>query len=77
VDDSITALGLELRGLIENLHRKYASLSDAIAAVRLSLRQLQGTIARAKGKPFPVSVDGVTITTAGDPRLESIAAATS
>jgi hypothetical protein len=69
VDDSIIALGPELRDLIENLHRKQASLIDAIAAVRLSLLQIQGTIARSKGKPFLASLDGVTVTTAGEPRF--------
>jgi hypothetical protein len=66
VDDSIMALGPELRGLIENLHRKQASLIDAISAVRLSLRQIQGTIARAKGKPFLISLDGETVATASE-----------
>jgi hypothetical protein len=67
VDDTITALGPELRDVIENLHRKQASLIDAIAAVQLSVQQIQGTIARAKGKPFLVCVDGMTIATAGAP----------
>jgi hypothetical protein len=61
VDDSIAPLGPELRSLIENLHRKQASLADAIAAVRLSLLQIQATIARSKGKPFLASLDGMTI----------------
>jgi hypothetical protein len=56
-----------LRYVIENLHRKQASLIDAIAAVRLSLLQMQGTIARSKGKPFLASLDGVTIAAAGEP----------
>ncbi len=64
VDDSITALEPELRGLIENLHRKQASLIDAIAAVRLSVRQIQGAIARSKNKPFLASLDGVTLAAA-------------
>src|SRR5215813_7903976 len=67
VDDSITALGPEFRHLIENLHRKQASLIDALAAVRLSLQQIQGTIARSKGLPFLASLDGVTIATTGEP----------
>ena len=67
VDESITALGPELRDVIENLHRKQASLIDATAAVRLSLLQIQETIARSKGKPFLASLDGVTITAAGEP----------
>jgi hypothetical protein len=69
VDDSIMALAPELRDVIENLHRKQASLNDAIAAVRLSLLQIQGTIARSKGKPFLASLDGVTVATAGEPRF--------
>jgi hypothetical protein len=71
VDDSIEGLGADLRDLIENLHRKEASLIDAIAAVRLSLLQIKGMIARSKGKPFLASLDGVTIAAAGEhqPRL--------
>jgi hypothetical protein len=61
VDDTITTLGPELRGLIENLHRKQACLIDAIAAVRLSLIQIQATIARSKGKPYLASVDGMSV----------------
>jgi len=65
VDDSITGLDPELRGLIENLHRKQASLIDAFAAVRLSIMQLQATIARSKGRPHLASVDGMSITVGG------------
>ena len=61
VDVSIEPLGPELRHSIEDLHRKQASLTDAIGAVRLSLRQIQATIQRSKGKPFLASIDGVTI----------------
>jgi hypothetical protein len=58
VDDSITAFDSELRGLIENSHRKQASLIDAIAAVRLSLMQLQATMAQSTGRLYLASVDG-------------------
>jgi hypothetical protein len=61
VDDTIATLGPEMRDLIENLHRKQASLIDAIAAVRLSLLQIQATIARSKGKPYLASFEGVSI----------------
>jgi hypothetical protein len=64
VDDSIAPLDPELRTLIENLHRKQASLVDAIAAVRLALRHIQATTARSKGKPFLASLDGMTIAVA-------------
>jgi hypothetical protein len=77
VDETISALGPELRDVIENVHRKQASLIDATAAVRLSLMQIQETIARSKGKPFLASLDGMAITAAGDPRLYSAAEAAS
>ncbi len=67
IDESIAPLGPELRHLIENLHRKQASLIDAIAAVRLSLVQIQATIARSKRMPFLAAVDGVTIATNEQP----------
>ncbi len=60
-DDSTAMPGSELRGLIENLRRKQASLTDAISTVRLSIKQLQAKIARSKGRPYLVSVDGVSI----------------
>ncbi len=75
VDESMTALGPELCGVIENLHRKQASLTDAIAAVRLSLQQIQMTIAKARRKPFLASLDGITIAS-GLPCVDFSAAAT-
>jgi hypothetical protein len=65
VDETIMVLEPELRGLIENLHRKQASLTDAIAAVQLSLLQIQGTIARSKGKPYLAALDGVAVAETG------------
>jgi hypothetical protein len=71
IDESIMAFGPELRQNIKNLHHKQASLTDAIAAVHLSLRQIQVTIARLKGKPFLASLDGVTIAAADEPPTRS------
>jgi hypothetical protein len=67
IDETIAPLGPELRDLIENLHRKQASLIDAIGAVRLSLRQIQATIARSKRLPFLIAIDGVTVATCDQP----------
>ncbi len=61
VDDTIATLGPRLRDIIENLHHKQAALIDAIATARLSLLQIQATIARSRGKPFLASLNGVTI----------------
>lgn len=77
IDETVMALEPELRDVIVNLHRKQASLIDAIAAVRLSLVQMQGTIAKSKGKPFLASLDGVTIATVGEPPPRLAATATS
>jgi hypothetical protein len=70
VDEAVVALEPELRGVIENLHRKQASLIDAISAVRLSLQLIQRTIATSKNKPFLASLDGVTVA-GGEPAPRS------
>jgi hypothetical protein len=58
VDESIGGLPPELRSSIENLHAKHASLSDAI---RLTIFEVKGTIARSEGAPYVAAVNGVAV----------------
>jgi hypothetical protein len=61
VDPSIDHLTPELRRSLEDVHAKSASLFEAISAVRLTLLQVKGTLARAEGAPYLAAIKGVTI----------------
>ena len=61
VDESIAHLPPELRLSFETLCLKRSSLSDAISDLRLTMRQVQGTMARADGAPYVASVNGVAV----------------
>jgi hypothetical protein len=61
VDDSINDFGPELRGTIQDLHSRSASLFEEMRATRLALRRLKGTIRRWERVPHTATEDGVTI----------------
>jgi hypothetical protein len=61
VDESISGLPPELRNSIENLHAKHASLSEAINAIRLTIFEVKGTIARSERAPYIAAVNGVAV----------------
>jgi hypothetical protein len=61
VDDSINHLRPELRSSVENLCAKSAALNETIHAVRSTLSQVMGTIARSEGGPYLAALDGVAV----------------
>jgi hypothetical protein len=61
VDDSIRHLTPELRYSVENLCAKSASLVETIHAVKLTLLEVKGTIARSEGAPYIAAINGVRI----------------
>jgi hypothetical protein len=61
VDDSIRHLTPELRSSVENLCAKSASLSEAINAIKLTLTQVKGTIARSERAPYVAAINGVAV----------------
>jgi hypothetical protein len=61
VDESIGGLPPELRSSIENLYAKHASLSDAINAIKLTIFEVKGTIARSERAPYVAAVNGVAV----------------
>ena len=61
IDDSIRHLSPELRGSVENLCAKSASLCETIHAVKLTLLQMKGTIARSERAPYIAAINGVRI----------------
>ena len=61
VDDSIRHLAPELRYSVENVCAKFASFWETIHAVKLTLLQVKGTIARSEGAPYIAAVNGVRV----------------
>jgi hypothetical protein len=61
VDDSMGNLTPELRSSVENLYAKSASLSEAINAIKLTLAQVKGTIARSERAPYVAAINGVAV----------------
>lgn len=61
IDSSIDHLSPELRSSFERLHANAASLSEAIRAVRLSLLQVKGALARAEGAPYLAAIGGTAV----------------
>jgi hypothetical protein len=59
VDDSIGHLTPELRRSVEDLCAKSSSLSEMIRALRLTIIEVQGTIARSEGAPYIAAINGV------------------
>jgi hypothetical protein len=55
VDESLAPIPPELRSSVEGMYANNASLWDTIRAVRRSLRQIKGTIARADRLPYLVA----------------------
>jgi hypothetical protein len=58
VDQSMRRFPPLLRDNIERFSIRSASLSDAIFDVRMSLRQLKGTLARSEGAPYLAALNG-------------------
>jgi len=56
---SICQLPSEIRASVEDLCQKTASLNDAIKAVRMTVFQVRGTIARSEGMPYVAALDGI------------------
>jgi hypothetical protein len=61
VDETIEHLPKEIRRSVEEVSRKFASLSDAIADVRMSMLQVRTTLARSENAPYLVSLDGLRV----------------
>jgi len=66
VDDSIRHLTPELRGSVERLCASSASFAETVHAIKATLCQLRGTIARSDGSPYLTAV--TTATAGGQPR---------
>jgi hypothetical protein len=58
VDESLGYLRPDLRNSLERLCANCASLSETIHALKLTLLQIRGTIARSEGTPYIVAVNG-------------------
>ena len=61
LDDTISHLTPELRSSVEELCAQSSSLSETIRAVRLTLAQVRGTIARSEGAPYVAAIKGVAV----------------
>ena len=61
IDDTLGHLTPELRSSIEGYHASSASLAEAIRAIRLTLLDVQATIARAEGALHLAAVNGVAV----------------
>jgi hypothetical protein len=72
VDDSMGHLTPELRSSVENLCAKSASLSEAINAIKLTLAQVRGTIARSERAPYVAAINGVALDEK-TPKVRSVA----
>jgi len=58
VDETIDLLPQETRARVREVSGKFASLSDAITDVRMSLLQVRATLARSEGAPYLASLNG-------------------
>jgi hypothetical protein len=61
LDDTIGRFPPELRSSIEHLYAGSASLYEAINAVKLTVRQVKGTIARSERGPYIAAINGVAV----------------
>ena len=61
VDDSIHHLTPELRRSVEDLCAKSSSLNEMIRALRLTIIEVRGTIARSEGAPYIAAINGVAV----------------
>jgi hypothetical protein len=61
VDETIDHLHPEIRQSVENVSTKFASLSDAIHDVRMSMLELRTTLARSEGAPHLVALNGLRV----------------
>lgn len=59
VDETIECLPTDIRRSVEDVSRKFASLSDAIADVKMTILQVRATLARTEGAPYLVAMDGL------------------
>lgn len=58
VDETIDLLPDEIGARVREVSRNFASLSDAIADVRMSLLQVRATLARSEGVPYLATFNG-------------------
>jgi hypothetical protein len=58
VDETIDLLPPEIGTTVREVSRKFASLSDAIADVRMTLLQVRATLARSEGAPYLAALNG-------------------
>lgn len=58
VDETIDLLPNEIGASVREVSGKFASLSDAIADVRMSLLQVRATLARSENTPYLAAVNG-------------------
>lgn len=58
VDESIDHLPGDIRRSLVDVSRNFASLSDAIHDVRMTLLQVRATLARSEGAPHLVALNG-------------------
>ena len=61
IDETLGHLTPELRSSLEGYHASSASLAEAIRAIRLTLLDVQATIARAEGALHLAAVNGVAV----------------
>lgn len=59
VDESMEHLPGDLRRSVETVSTKFASLSDAIHEVRMSMLELRVTLARSDGLPHLATLNGL------------------
>ena len=59
VDESMDHLPSDLRSSVETVSTKFASLSDAIHDVRMSMLELRTTLARSEGTPHLATLNGL------------------
>jgi len=59
VDETMNHLPSDLRTSVENVSTKFASLSDSIHDVRMSMLELRTTLARSEGAPHLATLNGL------------------
>lgn len=59
VDETMDHFSADLRKSVENVSTKFASLSDAIHDVRMSMLELRTTLARSDGAPHLATLNGL------------------
>ena len=59
VDETMDQFPGDLRNSVENVSTKFASLSDTIHEVRMSMLELRTTLARSEGTPHLATLNGL------------------